>query len=176
MTGVFDYIRTTNLCDDSHPKLFYTSNDQASHTQYTNPRDTNGRAHRGHGQVTPIQINDTMGFGRFATISEFSLVFICSADPGEAREGLERTRVRDTTNGNAVVDYTNFPPLSPIPTTELIQSMSPNDPRFPELLDENGVARKANHILYPAYQQKFCLLYTSPSPRDLSTSRMPSSA
>ena len=24
--------------------------------------------------------------------------------------------------------------------------------------------------------QKFCLLYTSPSPRDLSTSRMPSSA
>ena len=25
-------------------------------------------------------------------------------------------------------------------------------------------------------QQKFCLLYTSPSPRDLSTSRMPSSA
>ena len=26
------------------------------------------------------------------------------------------------------------------------------------------------------YQDKLCLLYTSPSPRDLSTSRMPSSA
>ena len=26
------------------------------------------------------------------------------------------------------------------------------------------------------YMNKFCLLYTSPSPRDLSTSRMPSSA
>ena len=26
------------------------------------------------------------------------------------------------------------------------------------------------------YDPKFCLLYTSPSPRDLSTSRMPSSA
>ena len=33
---------------------------------------------------------------------------------------------------------------------------------------ENGVL-KLN-------QKKFCLLYTSPSPRDLSTSRMPSSA
>ena len=30
--------------------------------------------------------------------------------------------------------------------------------------------------LYPAGQQTVCLLYTSPSPRDLSTSRMPSSA
>ena len=28
----------------------------------------------------------------------------------------------------------------------------------------------------PAGPYKFCLLYTSPSPRDLSTSRMPSSA
>ena len=29
---------------------------------------------------------------------------------------------------------------------------------------------------HPGLNQKFCLLYTSPSPRDLSTSRMPSSA
>ena len=28
----------------------------------------------------------------------------------------------------------------------------------------------------PAHRRMFCLLYTSPSPRDLSTSRMPSSA
>ena len=30
--------------------------------------------------------------------------------------------------------------------------------------------------LYLERQMNFCLLYTSPSPRDLSTSRMPSSA
>ena len=29
---------------------------------------------------------------------------------------------------------------------------------------------------YPGYPSGICLLYTSPSPRDLSTSRMPSSA
>ena len=37
-----------------------------------------------------------------------------------------------------------------------------------------NVKRRLN-ILYPD-QHSFCLLYTSPSPRDLSTSRMPSSA
>ena len=31
-------------------------------------------------------------------------------------------------------------------------------------------------IAIPAYTNYTCLLYTSPSPRDLSTSRMPSSA
>ena len=30
--------------------------------------------------------------------------------------------------------------------------------------------------IYPSEQTYSCLLYTSPSPRDLSTSRMPSSA
>ena len=38
------------------------------------------------------------------------------------------------------------------------------------LLDEPTAA------LSPLYQSQICLLYTSPSPRDLSTSRMPSSA
>ena len=36
----------------------------------------------------------------------------------------------------------------------------------------------ASDNILPAFKSKFngCLLYTSPSPRDLSTSRMPSSA
>ena len=51
------------------------------------------------------------------------------------------------------------------------------DERFPD--DEFA---KATKILEPSYyksdngQGLVCLLYTSPSPRDLSTSRMPSSA
>ena len=37
--------------------------------------------------------------------------------------------------------------------------------------ERKNIERGAAHI-----QSTFCLLYTSPSPRDLSTSRMPSSA
>ena len=47
----------------------------------------------------------------------------------------------------------------------------PNDNRFDHfaenVLDDNKLQN---------YLSKSCLLYTSPSPRDLSTSRMPSSA
>ena len=46
---------------------------------------------------------------------------------------------------------------------------------------DDGKSTLIGHILYDAKliyadQEKACLLYTSPSPRDLSTSRMPSSA
>ena len=36
--------------------------------------------------------------------------------------------------------------------------------------------RNINEVLKGLYRLQHCLLYTSPSPRDLSTSRMPSSA
>ena len=47
-----------------------------------------------------------------------------------------------------------------------------------EYLDYNGNKQnlKANGLLATCIQHEICLLYTSPSPRDLSTSRMPSSA
>ena len=51
---------------------------------------------------------------------------------------------------------------------EIIKATSktlPNQPGVYQMQDEKG------NILYIG-----CLLYTSPSPRDLSTSRMPSSA
>mgnify|MGYP003322199391 CR=1 FL=1 len=35
---------------------------------------------------------------------------------------------------------------------------------------------KVGMVEYDSLENEFCLLYTSPSPRDLSTSRMPSSA
>ena len=47
-------------------------------------------------------------------------------------------------------------------------------PLPPATLD---LAKSADAILFGAVGDwKYCLLYTSPSPRDLSTSRMPSSA
>ena len=42
-------------------------------------------------------------------------------------------------------------------------------------LPEDGAPLKHRHIMF-GHAYKGCLLYTSPSPRDLSTSRMPSSA
>ena len=39
-----------------------------------------------------------------------------------------------------------------------------------------GASETSKSLLIKKYRPKSCLLYTSPSPRDLSTSRMPSSA
>ena len=58
------------------------------------------------------------------------------------------------------------------------------DEQFQDLLDDaiqiyqerhyDGIARM--YLKYKITQDDICLLYTSPSPRDLSSSRMPSSA
>ena len=47
-----------------------------------------------------------------------------------------------------------------------------------DIADRFEKARYLNYAvgLYKQYLKSHCLLYTSPSPRDLSTSRMPSSA
>lgn len=58
LTEIFDYIRCVNLRDK-----------QAGATAYAN-----------NGQVAPIKIADTKGFGRFQTISQFGIHFICSQD------------------------------------------------------------------------------------------------
>ena len=42
--------------------------------------------------------------------------------------------------------------------------------------DGASTQRLINTLLFPMVGISLCLLYTSPSPRDLSTSRMPSSA
>ena len=43
-------------------------------------------------------------------------------------------------------------------------------------LDKNSGVSKGDVWIFPPQADDLCLLYTSPSPRDLSTSRMPSSA
>ena len=67
-----------------------------------------------------------------------------------------------TDNGHQIIDIHNLPMEVPYELEEKINNL-------PGVV-ENGIfsKRKADVI--------FCLLYTSPSPRDLSTSRMPSSA
>ena len=50
------------------------------------------------------------------------------------------------------------------------------DPSREGLLETPKRVVKAFKEYFKGYHQNACLLYTSPSPRDLSTSRMPSSA
>lgn len=71
LTEIFDYIRCTNLYDDNLDEP----------NQYTQKYvDDSATDKDGHGYVTPIHINDTQGFGRFLTLSELGLLFICNAD------------------------------------------------------------------------------------------------
>ena len=48
-------------------------------------------------------------------------------------------------------------------------------PWRPNKYTKNGIAHLINEIVF-SEESDVCLLYTSPSPRDVSTSRMPSSA
>ncbi|MFT5466800.1 MAG: hypothetical protein ACI8UO_001900 [Verrucomicrobiales bacterium] len=101
LTQIFDYIRSTNLYDDNLDRLYYTAKEwrNGEVAQFTDGRkqtevkkgsktievDSAINIWPGHGQVAPIQIseNNTMGFGRFYTVSEAGFVFICNADAGD---------------------------------------------------------------------------------------------
>eukprot|EP00831_Metopus_contortus_P055051 TRINITY_DN46458_c0_g1_i1.p1 TRINITY_DN46458_c0_g1~~TRINITY_DN46458_c0_g1_i1.p1 ORF type:complete len:123 (-),score=30.45 TRINITY_DN46458_c0_g1_i1:125-493(-) len=62
------------------------------------------------------------------------------------------------------------------------QKMMPIEPAIPKVITPPDIAEIAGgveeeyHFKKWSFVSKVCLLYTSPSPRDLSTSRMPSSA
>lgn len=63
LTSIFDYIRTTNLSDTSLGATPYT------------PVSTFTKTAPGGGEVIPIRIGNTQGFGRFDTIAEAGLLF-----------------------------------------------------------------------------------------------------
>ncbi len=85
LTEIFDYIRCTNLFDDNLGNAS-SSTPLSSFRQFTAVRTKNVSKPNqsgmwpGHGQVTPIVIGNTRGFGRFPTISEVGLLLICTAD------------------------------------------------------------------------------------------------
>jgi uncharacterized protein (TIGR02600 family) len=71
LTEIFDYIRCTNLVDTSEgASKTYTSGTDAADPYATK-----------RGQVVPITIGTTRGFGRIATISELALVVTKLKDP-----------------------------------------------------------------------------------------------
>jgi uncharacterized protein (TIGR02600 family) len=77
LTQIFDYIRTTNTDDNLQTdpaKRFSTRGVIASRT----------KTNAGQGQVTPIRIGNTQGFGRFPLLSEIGLQFIATASSANA--------------------------------------------------------------------------------------------
>ena|GEM_PF-584686 len=138
LTETFDYIRCTNLFDTNHPKLHYTNeeNNRNLQTQFTNGRNYRGNSgndgdenrngvHHGHGLVMPIQVEvdgeETMGFGRYNTFSEYGFVFTTCAVAADRTNTLADSR-NVANGGDSWIDpvsgervFTNFPPLEPSP-------------------------------------------------------------
>lgn len=87
LTQIFDYIRCTNLHDDSIYKedfdRAFSQNNTANHWTYTNGRNLRAKSQglKGHGQVVPIRIGDTKGFGRFYSLASANVMAICAGMP-----------------------------------------------------------------------------------------------
>ena len=75
LTEMLDYIRCTNIRDT-----------QAGATIFTTARAASGTTARG-GQVNPLQIGNTMGFGRMNTISEAALIFMATQASNSTTSG-----------------------------------------------------------------------------------------
>ena len=82
------------------------------------------------------------------------------------------TELRDQIEND---DTRESPPQTDMVNDVMTESHSSEIQQYPLNLTEDQ-ARQRNQIVNYMEQYRFCLLYTSPSPRDLSTSRMPSSA
>jgi hypothetical protein len=71
---------------DEHPPgdndFYFFTNPLRSERVMSGGTDEESYRNGGHGQVVPSQIGNTRGIGRFVTLSEASLAFICTADPG----------------------------------------------------------------------------------------------
>lgn len=120
LTQIFDYIRTTNLHDDTLYEDFmqaYKPVNADDHLTYTNYRDQRemGSGLKGHGQVVPIRIGETKGFGRFYTVSGVQIQVISCAEPNDlpmpAHMGTSSYTGRYNLPPSTAAVYRNFPPL-----------------------------------------------------------------
>ena len=95
-------------------------------------------------------------------ILQVNLGYLCnlSCTHCHVNAGPTRTELMSAENVDLVVEYLKFSDAKILDVTGGAPEMNPEFKRLVERVSEYDV----------------CLLYTSPSPRDLSTSRMPSSA
>jgi len=109
LTEVFDYIRSTNLRD---PLLVQYSGSTPK------TADLQTDVYSPIGQVAPIKIGATQGFGRFHSISQFGLHFICGANVSSGGTAAGRTdsvitNLNLTPGQSAVEAAFFFEPFSP---------------------------------------------------------------
>ena len=105
LTEVFDYVRCVNLRDNSTGATQFTTN----------------------GQVAPIRIdtNNTKGFGRFQTISQFGIHFICGQDGPQGLSTVNSTVTALPAGQRYIEASLLFEPFSPsLGYHELSESLS----------------------------------------------------
>ena len=91
------------------------------------------------------------------------------ADVDSLENGLRAAELGCDWVGTTLYGYTEDTAQQCPPAFDLLPPLRAELPSSVRLICEGGIAS-------PADARLACLLYTSPSPRDLSTSRMPSSA
>ena len=127
LTEIFDYIRSTNLRDPQYPT--------ASNLNYT----YNSQLGRANGQVTPIVINGTKGFGRFHSISQFGFQFICTQQANTGAYTTADPTIKFGPDDRIVETSFLFEPFSPsLGFFRLSENMTFQvnfDPKNPLLLD-----------------------------------------
>jgi hypothetical protein len=78
LTEIFDYIRGTNLYDGNLAKGYRFA-------AGANANAADSKTRLGYGQVLPIRIGSTKGFGRSLGLTEAGIWFICTADAENLR-------------------------------------------------------------------------------------------
>lgn len=96
LTEIFDYIRSTNLDDSGLP----IANRYGERGELS-PNNA-ALLSAGANQVTPIRIGSTQGFGRFPTITEVGIQFICTAKADD----LATTAVDESLGSNTTMNRT----------------------------------------------------------------------
>lgn len=200
LVEIFDYIRITNLYDDNvaaaavgeNPSIpglpdaritAYQATGGLKSKTFTPGRNSTGSSYPGHGQVMPTVLPKAKdevyrGMGRFLTISEAGLHFICSAHGTDAAGGVFARKItpktppgevnytpptwRGTDWGNSEFWYSNFPPLSPENAKPESGFYRNKYPTKHELEGHSG--NSASHPGYNPMNWNWCLEKDTPLP------------
>ena len=116
LTEIFDYIRCTDDFDVNlgpPPGDTMTPTKLYGATQYQFAQYQGYPVNASYGQITPIKIGTTKGLGRFPTLTEVAVVFICCADgtqPASSTTTLTQRQLAQLTSNMSAP--TNYPPVT----------------------------------------------------------------